>query len=226
MQIEQLFWIAVGLGAASAALALYLAARLRAVREALDGQSSALTVEQERVAAAAQEARENLRRMTEAETRLEAANALLDEERRERARLTSAAEVAASAREAAERSAALARQQVEAEHAVRADWEKAKAEFMTVTRAAVMQTASDLSNKLLADHKRENTQAKEEAEKRVKETTALLMQQYERVTNSMGALDQQVRENRSAVETITRALSSPGGAGQHAETVLENTLKS
>ena len=183
MQIEQLFWIAVGLGAASAALALYLAARLRAVREALDGRDESLRAAQAQAELAAQEARAHLVELTQAKTRLEA------------------------------------------ETAAREEWERTRAEFMNASRAAVMGAANELSNKLLADHKRENAQAKEEAEKRVKETTALLMQQYERVSASMQVLDQQMRENRSAVETITRALSSPGGAGRSAETVLENTLK-
>lgn len=183
MQPEQLLWIAVGLGAASAGLALYLAARLRAMRDALDGRDEALRAAQAQAAAAMQEARDHLVELTRTKA------------------------------------------QLEAETAARAEWERTRAEFMNASRAAVVGAANELSNKLLADHKRENVQAKEDAEKRVKETTALLMEQYERVAASMQVLDRQMRENRGAVETITRALSSPGGAGRSAETVLENTLK-
>lgn len=106
------------------------------------------------------------------------------------------------------------------------DWEKTKAESMTHAKAAVFETASELSNKLLADHKKENEQSKKDAEERIKKTTHDLTQNFDHVAKSVKSLADQVVHNQQSVETVRRALSSPGGAGYFAEIGLENTLKS
>lgn len=106
------------------------------------------------------------------------------------------------------------------------DWEKTRAESMTHAKAAVLETATEISSKLLADHKKENEQAKKAAEERIKETTESLTKDFDYVAKSVKSLADQVLHNQQSVETVRRALSSPGGAGYYAEIGLENALKS
>ncbi|WP_374302417.1 DNA recombination protein RmuC [Ferrovibrio sp.] len=92
-------------------------------------------------------------------------------------------------------------------------------------RAAAVESAAQLSNKLLADHKREAEAQKEEGEKRIKQATDGLAQQFLTVTETVTRLNQQVGDSRKAIDTVYRALSHPGGAGRLAEIGLENVLK-
>ncbi|WP_300301730.1 DNA recombination protein RmuC [Ferrovibrio sp.] len=92
-------------------------------------------------------------------------------------------------------------------------------------RAAAVESAAQLSNKLLADHKREAEAQKEEGEKRVKQVTEGLAQQFLTVTETVTRLHQQVGDSRKSIDTVYRALSHPGGAGRLAEIGLENVLK-
>lgn len=105
------------------------------------------------------------------------------------------------------------------------DWEAVREQFMAGAKTALADTAATLSNKLLEDHKREANAAKEESEKRVKAATEALFKQFETVSNSVATLNERVGRNDELVDTVQRALSSPGGAGQLAEIGLENSLR-
>jgi DNA recombination protein RmuC len=122
--------------------------------------------------------------------------------------------------------AALARQQADAIRQQMADWERTKAEFLETTKAGVFQTAQQISSKLLEDHKRETAEAKLAAEKQLALTTASLRQEVQQLTDGVSQLKGQVTEKAQLIDTIQRALSSPGGAGYFAEIGLANTLKS
>ena len=124
----------------------------------------------------------------------------------------------------AQREAALRTQQVAEIEKRLADWETAKAESLQAAKAAVLSTASELSSKLLEDHKRETAEARKEAEDRVRKATDDLFRRMEDVTKSVHALDRQVDATRDRMDTVWKALSSPGGAGRFAEIGLENTL--
>ncbi len=97
---------------------------------------------------------------------------------------------------------------------------------MEGANAALAESATKLSSKLLEDHKREAIAAKEDSEKRVKKATEELFKQFETVSNSVASLNDRVGRNDAQVETVQKALSSPGVAGQLAEIGLENSLKS
>jgi DNA recombination protein RmuC len=122
--------------------------------------------------------------------------------------------------------AALARSEVAAIKERMSDFEQVKKEQLEAAKAAAFATVSELSNKLLTDHKRETEAAKKETEAKVQKVTADLMGQFERIAKSVSSLNDQVTENRQTVDTVWRSQSSPGGAGQFAEIGLENTLKS
>lgn len=91
-------------------------------------------------------------------------------------------------------------------------------------KAASVESATKLSSKLLDDHKRETVEAKKETEERVKQTTDALVNQITEVSKTIHALNLDVSSNRNTMDTVMRALSSPGGAGQYSELGLEKAL--
>ena len=104
--------------------------------------------------------------------------------------------------------------------------ETLKTEAINAAKAATLESATQLSSKLIDDHKRQSDEAKKETEERVKKTTDALVCQITEVSKNIHALNSDVSKNRSSMDTVMRALSSPGGAGQFAEIGLENTLTS
>lgn len=162
----------------------------------------------------------------EAGARIGEIGAQLAETKEAREKLAAELEAAKEARRTAEKDTALARQETGTIRAQMEDWAKTKDEAMAAARAAMLSTATELSNKLLEDHKREAKSAKEEGEKRVKEASGKLLTQFETLSKTVSSLNDQVAVNRDAVDVIERALSNPASAGFAAETVLENTLKS
>lgn len=104
--------------------------------------------------------------------------------------------------------------------------ESMKTEAITAAKSATLASASELSNKLLADHKRQSDEAKKESEEQVKKTTEHLVQSINEVNKNLHTLNSDVASNRGTMDTVMRALSSPGGAGQYSEIGLENTLTS
>jgi DNA recombination protein RmuC len=106
------------------------------------------------------------------------------------------------------------------------DFERLKPELVQAATAAALATGQALSSKLLEDHKRENEEARKDAEKRVKEHSATLVTQVNEIAKAVQELHGQLKDKGRTLDTLWRALSSPGGAGQIAEVGLANTLKS
>ncbi len=131
-----------------------------------------------------------------------------------------------AARMAAERELAALRQQLlDGERRI-GDFERLRAESLQAAQAAVLATAQQLSSKLIDDHKRESAEAKLDAEERVRRTSEQLVKQMDDIAKAVQQLHGQVQEKGAVVDTLWRALSSPGGAGQAAEIGLANTLAS
>jgi DNA recombination protein RmuC len=107
-----------------------------------------------------------------------------------------------------------------------ADFERLKPEIVQAATAAALATGHELSSKLLADHKRENEEARKDAEARVKEHSATLVTQVNEIAKAVQELHGQLKDKGRTLDTLWRALSSPGGAGQIAEISLANTLRS
>ncbi len=106
------------------------------------------------------------------------------------------------------------------------DFERLKPEIVQAATAAALATGQQLSSKLLEDHKRENEASRKEAEARVKEHSATLTKQVDEIAKAVTELHGQLKDKSRTLDTLWRALSSPGGAGQIAEVGLANTLKS
>ncbi|MBM3570116.1 MAG: DNA recombination protein RmuC [Alphaproteobacteria bacterium] len=160
-----------------------------------------------------------------AEAELAAARAALETMRAERDGARVEREAAETKRIEAERDAALARQEVTAAEKRMADWDATRGEMLQGAKAAVSATAADLSNKLLADHKRESEAARTERETAIKRASEDFLKQVQALAGSVSALGERVTRNDAAVATVHRALSTPGEAGSMGETVLANTLK-
>lgn len=142
-----------------------------------------------------------------------------------RDQLDAARDEAASAQEArltAERDAAALRSEL----AIKTQAFEKLAETATLAaKAAAGEAATQLSNKLLADHKREAEAQKEESEKKVAQVTETLAKQMTEVAQIVAGTVARQQGDAKRVEAIHRMLSHPGGAGRLAEIGLENTLK-
>jgi DNA recombination protein RmuC len=132
---------------------------------------------------------------------------------------------ALTALQTAETNLALAGQENQHLQQQMADWDKAREEFLTITKASVSEVGAKLSSKLLDDHKREAEQAKDDNEKRVRKTTEELNTKFQNVFESMKSLNDQVKENRETVEVVHQSLLNPSGAGALSEITLENIFK-
>lgn len=119
----------------------------------------------------------------------------------------------------------LAQQQVDSIKSQMDDWEKTKEKHIEAAKAGMMEATSNLSNKLLEDHKRENELAKKDSEERIKKTTEELQQKFQNVFENMKSLTDQVNNFGSSVDVIHNSLLNPQGAGKLAEVALENLLK-
>lgn len=130
------------------------------------------------------------------------------------------------ARSRVERDLAVAREQLTQAERRATDYERLKQEMLDATKAAVLEPAQSLSSKLLDDYKRENAEAKKESEARLKELAQPLVEHATKLNEAVAALHGQIQDKGRTLDTVMRALSSPGGAGQIAEVGLANTLKS
>jgi DNA recombination protein RmuC len=154
----------------------------------------------------------------EASTRLEAANDALELAQRERTEFHERAIKA-------EKQEALIQQALDSKQKEMADWEKHRKEMTEATKASLAETGALLSNKLLADHKRETEAAKEEGEKQVKKTTEAMFEQVKTLAEKVGGINEQQGNVQKQFHNITRMLSNPHGAGNLSEVGLENALK-
>jgi DNA recombination protein RmuC len=193
--------------------------RSRGERERLVAQ--AREIEEARGAAetARNEATQRLADKVAAESRLAELQRLLAALTAERNEAIAARDAALAAEAAAAREVAVMRQQL-------GDFERLKAESLKSNQAAVLETAQLVSSKLLADHKRENEEAKKTGEELVRQTTEQLYQRFEQVTQAVAQLKGEVGVSGQQLDTLWRALTSPGGSGYFAEIGLANTLKS
>jgi DNA recombination protein RmuC len=210
--------LAALLAVAVVALAV-VATRNRGKRELLAAQAREIGEERARSETARSEATQRLGDKIGAEARLA-------ELQRQTAVLTGERDAAASARDAALAAEATALRELAVMRQRLGDFERLKEESLKSAQAAVLETAQALSSKLLADHKRENEEAKKAGEALVRQTTEQLFQRFEHVTHAVAQLKGEVGVSGQQLDTLWRALTSPGGSGYFAEIGLANTLKS
>jgi len=130
------------------------------------------------------------------------------------------------ARSKAERDLAVAREQLAQAERHSGEFEQIKAAMLQSAQAAMLATAGELNAQLLASHKAESAQAKEDAEVRVQKASETLLKQVGELTKRVAEIGGQREDDRARIDTVVRALSNPGGAGQMAEIGLGNMLQS
>ncbi|MBP5857988.1 DNA recombination protein RmuC [Marivibrio halodurans] len=136
--------------------------------------------------------------------------------------------VEARERTIAEKDTAIARveQRLKDQEQAIADFEKLKQDFLAIAKSSVTATASELSTKLLNDHKQENELSRKQSEERTQKLTADLLKQVDELGQRVVRIDEVSRHNADDVSTVLRALSAPGTSGHAAQTTLGNVLKS
>lgn len=105
------------------------------------------------------------------------------------------------------------------------DWKKSKEEAMQHAKAAIFEAGSQLSSKLLEEHKRETQEAKKTSEESTKQTADHLHQQVQSLSHHVASLQGKLEESSDTMALVKRSLLSPVGAGSLAEITLENILK-
>ncbi len=161
--------------------------------------------------------RETQRRLI-AETKLSAAERRVAELLEER-------ETAISARISAQTEIAATRQQLAAAEERMAEAERVQQEMLISAKAALLEGGTQLSSKLLEDHKRENAESREAAQKHLAGASETFLKQVESLANAVAALEGRLQQNGKVLDTVWRSLTNPSGAGQLAEVGLANTLK-
>jgi DNA recombination protein RmuC len=106
-----------------------------------------------------------------------------------------------------------------------AEFERLKPDLIQAATAAALATGQELSSKLLEDHKRETEAARQQTEARAREHSESLVKQVDTIAKAVAEIHGQLKDKSRTLDTLWRALSSPGGAGQLAELGLANTLK-
>jgi DNA recombination protein RmuC len=193
--------------------------RSRSERERLAAQAREIDEARGQAETARNEATQRLADKVAAESRLAELQRVLAALSAERNDAIAARDGALAAESVAAREVAVMRQQL-------GDFERLKEESLKSNQAAVLETAQLVSSKLLADHKRENEEAKKTGEALVRQTTEQLYQRFEQVTQAVAQLKGEVGVSGQQLDTLWRALTSPGGSGYFAEIGLANTLKS
>ena len=203
-----------------------LLTRRRADRDSLAAQAAEIARERERAEAVLHEASQGIAATAAAETRLAEAQRLIALIQAERDDAVARRDSALAAEREAASALAVMRQRLVDGDARIADFEQLKEQTLKEMQAAALEATQLLSSKLLEDHKRENAEAKQQGEALVKETTEQLFQRFAHVSEAVAQLKGQVGANGQQLDTVWRALTSPGGSGYYAEIGLANTLSS
>jgi DNA recombination protein RmuC len=210
--------LAVGaVAGAGAVVPLWLAAR----KQAEMAKISAETLQSEQ--------QELLARAVEAETTQDMlSQRVADAEGAMKQAEAARSQLAAESAQHAQR-AALAEQQAqhakrEAEQRIK-DWQAAQEQAIQAARAAVLKAGTDLSSKLLEDHKREAEVARKANEEIVETKSKQFMEQLGEMQKTIAVLHSQTEDTAKRTYGMWQALSSPGGAGRLSEIGLANLLK-
>lgn len=126
---------------------------------------------------------------------------------------------------AAEQAEQLALQQVSHIEGKQQEWEQLKQNFEQAAKAAVMVTGQELSSKLLADHKREATEVKNQFAEQQAQQAQKFLNQFNTLAESVSAIRNISVESQKKSEILWRAMSAPHAVGQLTEVALENLLK-
>lgn len=237
MDIAQILGLVTPALAVGAAVGWVLARRSAAPDSALLAEKAAAEARLAEIQARATSLQDEAMRLREqmqaaaaaraqAETRLAEQMARLEQLAQEAEAARIAREQAERAREQARVAAAEAAQKLAEQEKRIADFEQSKKELTEAAKAATLESSKQLVGQLVDAHKRETEEQRKQQQEATQKTADTFLQQVGDLARSVTELNLQVRGNQAMVETVHRALSHAGGAGQLAEEMLENLLKS
>ncbi len=120
----------------------------------------------------------------------------------------------------------LAKQALEEIDARMKDFERHRAEMLKAAQASVHEVGTQLSSKLLEDHKREAEEKRKQAEEQTQKHSEKLVEMVRVLEQGVAQYKGELRQVGSKTDLMLRAITSPGGGGQLAEQSLENFLTS
>ena len=174
--------IAIAVTVAAACAAIFLAIKSKTQSEATQKAESELAEARAEITVLQAGATEDARRTAESDTRLSEIRQQFDQATTELHKLRESEKELLT-------EVQVQKKEIKLQNTKLKDWEEAQKQFMDGANAALAESAAKLSNKLLEDHKRENTAAKEDSEKRVKKATEELFKQFETISNSVVSLN-------------------------------------
>ncbi len=116
-------------------------------------------------------------------------------------------------------------EQVRAKDEAMANWEKHKQEFLDASKAAVLESANQVSSKLIKDHKSESETARKSGEEHFGKITTDVLGSFRELTKQVNEVKGRMQTQENVVTTLNRALTEPAKIGRKAEISLENHLK-
>jgi len=105
------------------------------------------------------------------------------------------------------------------------DFDKFHEESLKSAKAVMGEISRDVSKELLDHHKRENIEAKKQAEEITRKETEKLHNEFKSVVEQLAAMRGQNQMSEKKLSAIWQSLTSPVKASNFAEIGLENTLK-
>lgn len=93
------------------------------------------------------------------------------------------------------------------------------------TKTAVLQSAQELSSKLLDDYKREHKHASQKAEEKITHTTKEMTTHVENIAKGIVAYGKEIENNKEQIHKMQKGLFEPIKGGVLSETILENMLQ-
>ncbi len=124
-----------------------------------------------------------------------------------------------------QRKIAKAEEQVRLKDVAMENWEKHKKEFLEASKAAVMDSASQISSKLIKDHKSETDSARTLGEKKINDVSTNLQKHFDTLMKSITTFEERLGQQEGTVSILKRTLSEPAKIGAAGELILENSLK-
>lgn len=99
-------------------------------------------------------------------------------------------------------------------------------DLINLAKGATLETAQQLSNKLLEDHKRENNQSREHNKEQLQTITKDVMDHVKHINQHLQQLHAWKNETTPQIDQLSRIFTEPLEGGKAGEIILENTLKS
>ena len=125
----------------------------------------------------------------------------------------------------AEKNEALANQKLEGMELRLKEFEMLKTQFEQYAKSAALETGTQLSNKLMADHVRAREETHKQFEQFTKTASEQLLAKQQELATALGNVQGQLNDSKTQLSTLVRAMQNPIGAGAEGEIVMGNILQ-